>query len=290
MLGIKNISLVTAVFFVAVGLYLQPASAQEDITADKVKISTPVYKPAFDEFTPALGEYKYVTSWQGIPAADLTVTVSRESDKYRVISLVKTYSGIDLFYKLRYRAEGLISAYTLLPERTLINQTENSRVKSTEIIFENGKIRSVYASRGSEPEVLNFDPGNFTLGPFSAAFLARSLRWEVGDVKEFDTYVGKARYLVKLTAKSKTKMELNGKKIPVWEIKPEVLKLTSAKQPGKLRDASIYVTADDKREILQIKSEVFIGNVYTELTEFTPFQRTGDTQLAKAKTQEIRFR
>ena len=56
-------------------------------------------------------------------------------------------------------------------------------------------------------------------------------------------------------------MKVNGVDTPVWEIKPHVTKLTASKQNGKLRDATIYVTADSKREILQLKSEVFIGNV-----------------------------
>ena len=161
------------------------AAEGKDVTADKVKIKTPVYRPAFDEFSPALGEYLYEVSWQGIPAADLTASVSREGDTYRIVTKARTYSGIDIFYKLRYRAEGVISAYTLMPKRTLINHTENSRIKNTEIIFKKGNIKSVYTKVGSKTEVLDFDPGNFTLDPFSAAFLARSLRWETGDVKEF---------------------------------------------------------------------------------------------------------
>ena len=285
---IKKVSYIIA----TVLLVLNSAFAAEgrDVSADKVKIKTPVYRPAFDEFSPALGEYLYEVSWQGIPAADLTANISREGDTYRIITNARTYSGIDLFYKLRYRAEGVISAYTLMPKRTLINHIENSRVKNTEIVFKEGNIKSVYTKVGSGTEVLDFDPGNFTLDPFSAAFLARSLRWELGDVKEFDTYVGKSRYLVKLTASNKSMMKVNGAETPVWEIKPHVTKLTAAKQNGKLRDATIFVTADTKREILQLKSEVFIGNVYTKMTSFTPFQRTGNTQLARAKTRAIHLR
>ena len=134
----------------------------KSITADQVKIKTPTYKPSFDEFTPPLGEYKYEVSWQGIPAAGLTATVTREDDTYRIVTTAKTYKAIDLFYKLRYRAEGVISAYTLRPKKTMINHRENSRVKNTEIKFEGDKIKSVYTKLGKPSEILNFETDNYS--------------------------------------------------------------------------------------------------------------------------------
>lgn len=93
--------------------------AAEDIPADQVKVLTPVYHPDSAEIDFPLGTYNYTVSWQGIPAADVAVDIEQESLHYRIGVSAKTYSGIDL-YKLRYRAQGLISAIDFFPVRTII--------------------------------------------------------------------------------------------------------------------------------------------------------------------------
>ena len=68
-------------------------------------------------------------------------------------------------------------------------------------------------------------------------------------------------------------MEVNGEMRDVWVIEPSVKKLNTSKQNNKLRSAKMYVTADKKREILEIDSEVFIGSVRTRLVGFTPHKQ-----------------
>lgn len=249
-----------------------PAAAEEEPTADQVQVSTPVYRPEFSQFDPPLGTYSYTVSWQGIPAATVELSVAQDEMYYRIVAQAQTYSGIDLFYKLRYRAEGLISSFDLSPVKTIIDQSENSRIKNTQITF--GPDDKVFAVRSSKPrnevKVLNFKPNNFMLDPFSAAFLARSLHWEKGATREFDCFNGKSRYLVSLTAEDRVTMKVNGQERDVWVIVPKVVNLTSKEQTKKLRRAEIYVTADKAREVLQIVSEVFIGSVSTKLVSFAP--------------------
>jgi len=261
------------VFFVLVLLLGAGWVAAEDdyIPPGTVEVSTPVYRPEFSQFTPRLGTYKFVFSWQGIPAASAEVTVEQDEMHYRIVTTAKTYSGIDIFYKLRYRAEGLISSYDLLPEKTIIDQRENSKVKNTQISFgDDGEIFAVRSQVGGETKTLKFKPNNFMLEPFSAAFLARSLTWELGETKQFDTFNGKNRYLISLTAVEKVKMKVNREDKDVWVISPKITNLTSRKPNKKIREAYIYVTADKSREVLQIVSEVFVGSVTTKLVSFTP--------------------
>ncbi|MCB0310667.1 MAG: DUF3108 domain-containing protein, partial [Bdellovibrionales bacterium] len=248
----------------------QAASSQE---FKWVQVSTPIYRPEFADFDPARGTYTYQVSWQGIPAAELQVEVDQDDQYYRITVQAKTYSPIDFFYKLRYRSEGVISSYDLMPVKSITEHRENSKLKHTQVSFlENGEILTVQADKNKPPEVHHINSDNFTLDPFSAAFLARSLNWEIGQTRKFDTFNGRSRYLVSLTAESKSTLKVNGVEREVWVVVPKVEYLNKKQKQQKLRSAKIYVSADKSREILQIVSEVFVGSVKTKMTAFTPAQ------------------
>lgn len=267
-----------AVFIPAalVALTRVPVVYAEDIPASDVQVSTPVYQPS-EKFTNSipLGTYTYEVSWEGIPAAQATISIDKEPGMFRVNATARTYSGIDVFYRLRYQADGLLSDKKLTPIRTVLNKKENRRVRLVAMSYlDTGEILTVREKRdiGKEepPEVTSFRPNNFMLEPFSAALLARSLEWEPGVTREFDTFNGKSRYLITLKCVEKTIITFNEQPREVFVVVPSVKNLTSPNSNGKLRQARIYVSADDKQEILKIVSDVFIGAVTTKMESFTP--------------------
>jgi len=277
----------------AVGAGLLPRSVCADaVTAEAVRVSTETYAPHEGQFAPLRGTYRYEVAWQGIPAAEVTVDLKEEAGRYRVTTAARTNSAIDIFYKLRYRAEGLISSFDLTPFKTFIDNRENSRQKLVQMTFlETGEIESVRSQTGKPSTVTRVDTGNFTLDSFSASFLARSLSWERGVSRDFDTYNGKTRYLITLTAVDKIKMDVNGRSRDVWVISPTVRNLNDPKSNSKLREAKIYITADPEREILQIVSKVFVGAVTTKLVEFSPRPSSpAPLQMAQQQTRRVSFR
>lgn len=264
--------------------------ATKEIAPEDVQVSTPVYHPQFSAIDFPLGTYTYTVSWQGIPAAEATLSVDQEGLQYKVQAKAKTYSGIDILYKLRYEASGTLSAVDFSPIETDIAQQENSRIRNTQIKFlENGDISAIRCQVGKDTKSMTFDPGNFTLDPFSAAFVARGLNWEMGKTAEFDTFNGKTRYLIQLTAIDHVIMNVNGVDRPVWVISPKVQKLTTTDTDQKLREAKIYLTDDKEREVLQIVSEVFIGSVKTKLDSFTPADHRSGASLAQNQTDTIKL-
>lgn len=285
----RHFLLFSVAAFTLLVLFALPLYADSSIAPDKVKVNTPVYRPNFADFDPKLGTYEYRVSWQGIGAARLWVNVEKQGLQYRLSTVAKTNSFVDVFYKLRYTAVGHISAIDLLPLKTVVDHVENSREKKTELEFlPSGDIHSVHWRKGRGITELKFNPDNFTLDPFSASFLARSLDWELGQERKFDTFNGKTRYLITLKAKEKTKIKVNGVDRPVWVVSPTVKKLTEKNPKQKLRQARIYVTADSARDILKIDSEVFVGSVITELVGFTPSgQPLPGTHMAKSDQRRI---
>lgn len=256
-------------------IFCAPMAARSDdyISPDLIKVSTPTYKPWSGDFDPPLGTYTYTVSWEGIPAATATVKIDEDGVNYQVSANAETYSGIDLFYKLRYTMDGVLAGEDLAPITSSTSHRENSRVKTLDIKFapsgEISAVREQVGKEGSKAEV-KFVSNNPTLDPIGAAFLARSLQWERGASKTFDVFNGKSRYLVTLTAQDRTQIEYRGVMRDVWVITPRVKNLTTTEPVQKLRNAKVYVTTDSAREILKIESSVFIGSVYTELDAFEP--------------------
>ena len=122
----------------------------------------------------------------------------------------------------------------------------------------------------------------------SAAFIARGVDWKVGDTKNFDVFNGKSRYLITLTALEKTKILNRGMELPVFVVSPKVRTLTTIKANEKLREARIYLTADDRRDVVRIESSVFIGSVTTELEKFTPTHDTdSEVRMARLRSNAV---
>lgn len=261
----------------ALVLFLIPAITGADekpkarsLNADEVKIETPIYFPGGDyEFRE--GTFLYEVSWQGIPAAQAQITMKKSGDRYEVYLSARTNKVIDIFYRLRYAALGSLSSEDFSPGFLQIDQRENQKVTKAMIKFyESGRIQSELTKTGRTPKEYDFEPQNFTLEPLSAAFLARSLDWEPGITREFDTFDGKSRYLIKLKCKEKISVEVNGENKPVWVIEPEITNLNKNRKADKIREVFFYVTADKHRDLLHLQSEVFVGSVITKLKSFKP--------------------
>lgn len=267
-------SILKTLLTLALALGTMTARADDYIAPHLVKVSTPLYKAQTNKFRPRLGTYEYTVSWQGIPAASCTLTVDEKNGKYLIEAAARTYSGVDLLYRLRYVATGTLDATTMQSERLVINHDENSRHKNITMHFdESGEKISAVRSKGPEDpdkKLVSFEPNNMTLDPIGAAFLARTLPWEVGQSRDLDVFNGKSRYFITLTAVEKTSITHQGETRKVIVITPRVRNLSTTKPRSKLREAFIYVTDDDQHEVLKIVSSVFIGSVTTELDSFTP--------------------
>lgn len=248
----------------------------EETPADEVKVNTPLYFPA-ENLNFREGTFFYEVAWEGIPAAQAEVSVRERNGLYEVYLSAKTNSFVDVFYKLRYAAAGSLSSEDYSPGYLFIDQRENSRITKASLEFsDDGRIRSQLSkkkSSGLRFEEFNFDSENFTLEPLSAAFLARSLDWEPGVERSFDTFDGKSRYLISLKCIKETTVTINGSERPVWVVEPKVTNLGKNEKSKKLRKAYLYVTADKYRDVLQLESEVFVGSVTTKLTKFVPSAR-----------------
>ncbi len=250
------------------------SAADDYIAPDLVKVTTPLYRPANAKYKPRPGVYEYSVGWEGITAASCSLTVREEKGRFLIEAAARTYSGVDLLYKLRYEARGVLDSDNLSSISLSIDHKENSRHKTIEMKFE-PNFGLIKADRqtgdiAANQKHVEFTPNNQTLDPIAAAFLARSLDWKVGDSRDFDVFNGKSRYFITLTAVDHKVIKFRGQERTVFVISPRVRNLTTTKPRSKLREAFIFVTDDDERDILRIESSVFIGSVSVDLESYSP--------------------
>jgi len=144
-------------------------------------------------------------------------------------------------------------------------QRENSRNTDPTAVFDQDKNRwSVQRQRGSK--IARFDfPSSSTLDPITAAYILRSIDLKVGDQFQFDVFGGKSRYLLTFDIVGREKITLDSGPVDAYKIIPRVRNITKDGYAERMREATVWVSADERRIPLRIVSKVFIGSVYMEV-------------------------
>ncbi len=240
-------------------------------------VQTSYYTPKYTQF--AIGEYEYNVKWQGILVGSSKVSVQMDSDLYNVTATAKSAKVIRLFYSLNHLSQSIFQSKDLKPLSFYSVQTENSKTKSREVKFnKNGDIEAkLWKKDLAKPEEeINFHSGNATFDPLSAAFLARSLAISGNEELSFDVFNGKHRFLITFKIEGKENIKVAGIKREAYKVVPTVKKLTDSEGEKRLHSATIWVSTDDKHDVLRLESKVLIGSVSAELVKFTPIMPSQD--------------
>lgn len=273
--------------FLFVLLSSTPAARADYIAPGEVKVKTAAYQPRWTSF--AEGTYHYQISWQGIKVAEAQVDVGNQeadsqSDAYHVTATAKTAELISIFYKLRHKSESMFDAATLRPRRYYSWQKENSTEKTREINFQStGEISTKGVKNGQIEDAVTFHSDNLTLDPIAAAFVARSLPLMPGETLSFDVFNGKHRYLIAFNVGPREKIKINDREYEAYKVTPKVQKLTDSEGEKRLKWATIWVSADDDREVLKLESRVLIGSVSAKLVKFVPRYGQGPVRAANLR-------
>lgn len=266
------------VIFVILGFVVLGQCAWADyIPPGEVEVKTASYQPVVS-VTPEQ-QYQYEISWQGIPVADALVRTTSDNrggePLMRVEAFANTGNAIDMLYRLRHRTLSVFKVNTFESVRYSSRQTENSKERVRQVTFgRNGKIRAKLFKNGEKDEVIEFKSSNRTLDPVAAAFLARSLPIKVGEKFSFDVFNGKHRFLITFDVVGREVVNELGAKRFAFKVVPQVKKLTDSKGEDRLKSATIWISDDEKRDILRLESRVWIGSVVAKLVQVGPSSET----------------
>jgi hypothetical protein len=249
-------------------LFMAAAHAQDAV----VPVTVPLYQPKYYPYESG-EKASYRASWNGVPVATAeieTTPITVEGKKsYRVRIDAKTSRGLDLIWRMRDTITSVFDAKSLAPSRFVFSQRENSRVIETQAKF-NQKANKWAVNRwreGRKPSVYDFDSNN-TLDPITAVYLARSIDLNVGEKLFFNVFGGRNQYLLELNVEKKEPVELeSGALVQAFKLVPKLTNLTKKGYAGRLKEAAIWVSDDERRIPIKFWSRIFAGNVYMELIQ-----------------------
>jgi len=254
--------------------YIEPRLIK--VSTSKVLSEPLIYNP---------GRYSYSISWQGIPVASAEVVVGEAPQLRRTdyipgpgdVALrvtAKTAKVIDLLYRLRHSSETVFNMAELRPIAFTSDQTENSKYKRWEVLFSPN--HSIVSKLWKEPgatepnERSEFISDNFTLDPLFGAILARSLPLNKSTQTGFDIWNGRHRYLINFKVDGQEYIQIGKNKVLADRVIPTVQKLTDSEGEKRIKSCVMWVSVDERREILKLDSKVFVGSISAVLKSIEP--------------------
>jgi Protein of unknown function (DUF3108) len=235
--------------------------------------SVPVYHPKTLPFE--AGEKGiYRASWNGMfsVATAEVQTVPMVVDGKKVFQVrveAKTSKVLDLIWKMRDTISSTFDAKAFSPSRYTFNQKENSRVINTDARLDPTTKRwSVNRQQvGKRAKIYEFESQN-TLDPITAVYLARSVDFKVGDRLYFKIFGGRYRYLLELFVEKKEPVSLeSGKTVEAFRVIPRIQNITKNGYASRLNDATIWLSADERRLPIKLSSKIVFGSVQLELID-----------------------
>lgn len=235
--------------------------------------SVPTYQPKFQPFEAGENQV-YRAHWNGmvsVATAEITAkpTIIDGRKVYQVKVQAKSSRFLDLIWKMRDTITSTFDAQALAPSRFAFRQRENSKAIDTEARYSELTKRWAVNRQegGKKPKVYEFDSQN-TLDPITAVYLARSLDFKVGDRLYFKVFGGKYQYLLELRIDGKERVALpSGKSVEAYKIIPFLQNIAKEGYASRLNDATVWISADERRLPIKISSKIFVGSVYLELVE-----------------------
>ena len=231
----------------------------------------PVYQPKFYPFDG--GERAvYKASWNGIPVATTVIATTSQliggKKFYNVRVEAKTSPILDLFWKMRDTITSTIEAKPLAPTRFTFSQRENLKVIDTEAKFDRtAKKWSVYRDERTEVKKYEFDQPPNTIDPITAVYLARSQDFKIGDHLYFNIFGGKYRYLLDLEVERREKIQIASGSVDAFKIVPRIKNVMKEGYAERMNEASVWISADERRIPVMLSSRIFVGSIYIERIE-----------------------
>lgn len=258
-----------ATFCFAVAIVATSASQAGEA---KINIeSLPVYRPRFHPFE-AGEKALYRAHWNGLisvatAAITVTPTVVNGKKAFHVKVQAKSSKVLDLFWKMRDTITSTFGAKAFAPSRFTFRQRENSKAVDTEALYSESDKRWTVnrQERGGKTKFYEFDSSN-TLDPITTVYLARSIDFKVGDRLYFKVFGGKYQYLLELRVDSKEPVSMpSGKTVEAYKIIPYIQNITKNGYANRFNEATIWISADERRLPIKLSSKIYVGSIYLEL-------------------------
>lgn len=244
------------------------------LAAGGVFADTPGRSEQDQPASPAFGRDEHVVyqaSWNGIPVASAVVdakTVWIEGRRYYWVTVeARTWKYLELIWRMRDSIESVFEAETLHPRRFVFHQSENRKRIDTTAVFDPANQKwAVRRQQGAKLKQFEFVSPH-TFDPISASYLARTLNVGVGDTLQLEVFGGKSRYLLQLDIVGAERIALRGGEVDALKVIPRVQNVNQSGYAERLRQATVWISADQMKRPLKVVSQAFLGAVTIEMVD-----------------------
>ena len=224
-----------------------------------------------DEFPFAVGEKLiYELKWELVPAGEAFLEVfpnevinGVEARHFQMRA--KSNSFVDVFYKVR----DVVDGYTdMTVSRSLFykkKQNEGKTARDIVVTFDWQTNQASYSNCGQTKKPIVVSNGTFD--PFSVIYFCRLFDFESDE--DIVRPVTDGKKIVEGVAlfKGRQTISVNGKAYDTFLIEPQIEHISGVFKKSKRAKIQIWLTADNRRIPVRIKSKVVVGSFIADLVE-----------------------
>lgn len=206
--------------------------------------------------------------WGVIPAGEaslevLPIETINGIPAYHFVMTARSYPFLDLFYKVRDRIEAFADTgmtHSLLYKK---KQREGRTKRDIIVRFDWNQNEATYTRRNRSRTPVKLMPGCFD--PLSVFYYSRLLDMKIGTIEECPVSDGKKCVIGRASVIKRQTLHIDGNTYETFLIEPELKDIGGVFKKSKDAKIKIWITDDDRRIPVMIKSKVAVGSFVGEI-------------------------
>lgn len=250
-----------------------PSASASDSTGTGITSADPegsgrtVSQAERNRFAPVpwrIGEYfQFSIDWNGLNGGSSLMQVQNLHTvggrrTYRVVTKAESNSFVSKFYKVRDRAESFIDAETLVSRRFVKHLREGSYKQDIDVRFDQDARKAVYSGGTT------YDVPAQVHDVLSAFYYVRTRPLVIGQTFSIPTHDNRKSYEMEVRVHKKERVEVPAGKFDCILVEPVLKSEGVFKSKGSIH---VWLTDDDRRIPVLVKSKVPIGSIAVSLTD-----------------------
>ncbi len=185
-------------------------------------------------------------------------------DCYRLVSTARSNSIVSTFFKVRDRVESFMDVGGLFSRKFEKHLREGSYEKD-EIVHMDHCAGLAYYADGDTAEIMRW-----TQDALSSLYYVRTLDLEVGGLVAFPNHSGKKNYPLRVRVLGRERLKTRAGRFDCLVVEPRLKSEGIFKHEGRL---TVWLTDDEMRMPVRMKTQIKIGSITADLTGWTRGER-----------------
>ncbi|MFA5353610.1 MAG: DUF3108 domain-containing protein [Thermodesulfovibrionales bacterium] len=212
---------------------------------------------------------RYDLTWSGIKAGEAVLELKDNGQEAQIISRANSTAFVSMFYRVEdvviatlRKGQSLVAGFWGVPRNYRLKTREGKQRKDKETIFDPSGRKATFINH-LEPEKVDFDLDLPALDPLSCFYYIRGLPLEVGKSVYVAVFDSKKLYKAEIQVLKKEIIETSLGRFNTILIRPVMKSEGIFSRRG---DILIWLTDDDKRIPVLLKTKLSVGSVKATLT------------------------